>query len=305
MPTALNPEPYIHALQTCCPDLAIQSYAAINDGWDSFVLAVNNNLIFRFPRTSDGEATLRREIALLPVLGPTLPLAIPRFSYIHQADASYPHLFVGYPLIAGEPLPTSFGLEQQSAVAKQLGGFLTALHRFPVERAVEQGVLRRDFAGWQAEYQSFHQRAVQEITMPLLTASERAAVERLWADFFSGLGQQPFTPTLCHNDLDRKHIIFNAQSGRVSGVIDWGDVVVRDPAADFTGLRGGVSDGFARQVLAAYDGLVDPYFWARSRFYADVGAFHEIQYGVLNGDQGHIESGLALLRRVLANAAAA
>lgn len=48
--------------------------------------------------------------------------------------------------------------------------------------------------------------------------------------FFEG------APKLVHNDLWAEHILVDPRSGSVSGIIDWGDAVISDPAVDFASV---------------------------------------------------------------------
>ncbi|HYT27741.1 MAG TPA: hypothetical protein VEL72_01885, partial [Ktedonobacteraceae bacterium] len=72
------------------PQVEISTARPITRGWDSFVLEVNGELIFRFPMRDDVIPYLEKELGLLPVLEPTLSTPIPHFDYIGHGDASYP-----------------------------------------------------------------------------------------------------------------------------------------------------------------------------------------------------------------------
>src|SRR6266581_4484040 len=78
------------------PPIAVQTALPITRGWDSFVLEVNGELIFRFPMRDDVVAYLQKELHLLPVLEQALSTPIPHFEYIGHGDANYPYMFVGY-----------------------------------------------------------------------------------------------------------------------------------------------------------------------------------------------------------------
>ncbi len=58
----------ITLIQRNFPQVAVQTALPITRGWDSFVLEVNGELIFRFPMRDDVVAYLQKEIHLLPVL---------------------------------------------------------------------------------------------------------------------------------------------------------------------------------------------------------------------------------------------
>ena len=58
----------IALIQRNFPQVAIQTVHPITRGWDSFVLEINDELIFRFPMRDDVIAYLEKEMGLLPVL---------------------------------------------------------------------------------------------------------------------------------------------------------------------------------------------------------------------------------------------
>jgi hypothetical protein len=82
--------------------LEARSLTEIGRGCDSVAYLVNGEWVFRFPAVPDAQATLRRELALLPALRPTLPLATPAFEHIGRADGEL--RFVGYRIVPGAPL---------------------------------------------------------------------------------------------------------------------------------------------------------------------------------------------------------
>src|SRR5207244_11717795 len=87
----------------------------IDDGYDFEVAIVDGDWVFRFPRRAGVEEALELEITLLPTLAPALPVDVPSFEHVSRNP-----LFVGYPLIRGEP----FVDEDADGVRK----FLEAVH---------------------------------------------------------------------------------------------------------------------------------------------------------------------------------
>ena len=57
---------------------------------------------------------------------------------------------------------------------------------------------------------------------------------------------------LIHNDLGTEHILLDQTSGKITGIIDWGDVALGDPAFDFSGLCVFAGDDFLQQGLESY-----------------------------------------------------
>ncbi len=257
----------VKLIQHNFPQVVIQTALPITRGWDSFVLEVNGELIFRFPMWEDVVAYLQKELRLLPVLEQALSTPIPHFDYIGHGDANYPYMFVGYRKLGGVALEDeSITPEQLAALAPALATFLSELHSFPVAQAVQVGVEEHTPMQWRERYRERY-ADLQERVFPLLNQELRAKSERLWEDFLDDRDSFVFQPVLIHCDLACEHIFCDPVRGLLTGVIDWGDATIGDPALDFVGLHDGCGRAFTERVLAGYQGMVDVAFWRRRDFY--------------------------------------
>ena len=72
----------------------------------------------------------------------------------------------------------------------------------------------------------------------------------------------------------------HAHRGEISGIIDWGDTAIGDPAIDFTGLLASYGKDFVERVLSRYRGRVDASFRDRCNF-------------MLGGNPTYCDQGLA------------
>ncbi len=274
------------------PQLAVQTTLPITRGWDSFVLEVNGELMFRFPIREDAVEYLQKEIRLLPALEQTLSTPIPHFDYIGYGDENYPFMFVGYRKLDGLALEdVSITLEQLAALAPALATFLNELHRFPVTRAVQAGVQENTPEQWCERYRERY-TDLQVRVFPMLDMELRAKSEQLWEDFLNNEVIFAFQPVLIHCDLACEHIFCDPVRGVLTGVIDWGDATIGDPALDFVGLHLGRGREFTELVLACYKGTVDAAFWKRVDFYLCYGPFSELLYGAYTNSEKFIAKGI-------------
>jgi aminoglycoside phosphotransferase (APT) family kinase protein len=148
------------------PDLRIESISFLGEGWANQLCLVNKTLIFRFPLDSNSERQLLREIRLLPVLSPELPLPIPEYNYIVLSSEKYPFAFVGYERIPGESIPQpSHTLRQATWWRAQAGVFLTALHRIPIQ-STSSGVGRLCHCSSVARGSGGEARALRTVCVP-------------------------------------------------------------------------------------------------------------------------------------------
>jgi len=300
--------PFIQTIETRFPQIQVRTAVPIQAGWSSFVLEVNAEYMFRFPRRPEIVPGLLKESALLPELAGALSVAVPRFEYIwlpEEGGRSEPSLqpvnqvdaqsFVGYRKISGEALHVDI---VTPALIAHLAAVLGELHAFPVSRAAELGIPGGSAADWRQEYQETYDW-VQRLVCPLLSQAEQDRVTAGWEAFLDGDAHFRFRPALVHRDLGPEHILCDPAAGRVNGIIDWEDASIGDPAIDFTGLLMDCGADFARQVLARYPGPVDETLWARAEFYAWIGPVYEIRFGLESEQQEHLENGLEEMKQTL------
>ena len=278
------------------PQVAVQTVLPITRGWDSFVLEVNGELIFRFPMREDVIKYLQKEMRLLPLLEQALSTPIPHFDYLGHGDANYPFMFVGYRKLEGVALEdVSITPEQLTALAPALATFLNELHSFPVAQAIQAGVQGHTPEQWRERYQELY-KDLQVRVFSLLDRELRAKSAQLWEDYLDNETIFTFQSVLIHCDLGCEHIFCDPVSGVLTGIIDWGDATIGDPAMDFVGLHNGCGREFTEHVLARYKGTIDAAFWKRVDFYLCYGPFSELLYGAYSGSEKFIAKGIVGLR---------
>ena len=230
---------------------------------------------------------MEREIALLPELTPALPVAVPRFELVARNGL----VAVGYPKIAGSPARS----DADERTGQDLGRFLTALHRFPVERARALGVPCFDAPAWREHFGALCSDFRRRV-FPLLLPAERERADA----FLSRVTELDFVPVLTHSDLGPEHVLCLA--GRVVGVIDWSDARVGDAALDLAWCLNGTPPAVGDAVSSAYG--VDLGLRERSLFYHRLGPWYEVTYGLDKGDERFVASGLHGVRARLPEEAA-
>src|SRR6266702_3945229 len=261
------------------PSLEFREVRIIEDGWDSLVLDLDNAWILRFPRRPEVADWLDREIALLPELAAKLPVTVPQFDLIARNSGAC----VAYRKIAGTP-PTT-GVSKRTG--QDVGGFLSALHRFPVERARALGVSCFDPMAWRDRYRGRCAEFRQDV-FPLLEPAERERADGV----FGRVEELDFSPALIHGDLGPAHVL--CRSGRVVGVIDWSDACVGDPALDLAWCLNGSASEVARGVASIYH--ADAATRVRAATYHQLGPWYEVVYGLKTGQERLVDSGMEGVR---------
>jgi len=216
------------------PELAGLPVRAFDAGWDNAVLAVGERWLFRFVHREIALDGSRRELAVLGSVG-ELPLPVPRPRFIGRPSPDVPWPFWGAEGLPGVGLAESgLPVERRGAVAAGLGGFLRALHDparldevgdLPVDPMGRGDPARQAARAEQrlATLAAEGPQPVRDRAAELLTRS--APLRRAAAGLDPGDGR-----VLVHGDLHARHVLVDGE--RPSGVIDWGDTAVGDPAVD-------------------------------------------------------------------------
>ncbi len=291
---AIDTDVYRQLIENAFPEVKVRELSFLGAGWDSVTVLVNGELVFRFPQRDDVARTLEVERCLLPRLAALLPLPIPHFDLVGGPFPGYPWHFVGYHALPGRPmaeLPAACVHPDQ--VGPALGPFLRALHDAPVELAERCGAPCYTPDSW-VEH---HWRLAQEI-LPLVERSLGATRARRFLDLWEAYRRDPryrqFTPAIVHADLNPDHVLLDPATGEVTGIIDFGDVCVGDPAIDFAGLP----DDIVEAMLATY-GRHDPTLLYRRQALIRAIPLHAVHFGATFGDEAIVSAGLDELSREL------
>ncbi len=271
----------------------VRSHRMLLEGWDNVVILTNGSHVFRFTRRPDASEQLRKEAQLLPTLSGYLTLRVPAPEYFWM-DGDPPH-FMGYRAIPGEQLRAGHMPDSsRGRYSSSLAVFLTQLQGVPLG---EVGDLVPRYTGgdWRGLYMGLREE-VEKLVAPRLPPG---TASRLLGDF-DGYLEEPsnfrFSPRLIHRDLSSDHILHDPATENLTGVIDWGDGCIGDPAFDITGLLADYGLAFAEAMAAAKGDPAE--YLERAGFYARNIGVHQALHGLNVGDGAHVETGLRRLELV-------
>jgi aminoglycoside phosphotransferase (APT) family kinase protein len=178
--------------------------------------------VVRFPLTQEARRTLRRELALLPELAQTLPVAVPRPE--HVAEVRGQLAFSAHRLLEGEPLSdaTLAALlpAHRERALDELAALLDCIHHFPLQRARAAGV---SFELYKGAYHETQHRLQLELD-GILSVDDLDAIARQRSAFECAQRECSSSPALLHADIKPAHLLHNPASGALTGLLDWGDV---------------------------------------------------------------------------------
>jgi aminoglycoside phosphotransferase (APT) family kinase protein len=268
-------------------------------GSGDFTLAFRqNHQVIRVARHTEAAEALKREACVLAKSADRLPLPVPR--PVYYAVPGCPP-FTVHDEIVGEILTReeweNLPSGARERAASELAAFMKALHSLPVELGLACGLpkiglpefarsLRRKIAG------SIHGRLDRQTQARLAEALETWSLP-------SPFENQP--SALLHCDLGPGHVLYDSQTGRLRGVIDFGDLAIGDPARDFIYIYEDFGPMILEEVLARYGGNDDSLTRSGIRKWYLLEATSWTVEMFRLGRHSEIEHGLAEIRRELAD----
>jgi len=285
----LSLEAATHLIERQFPVLAPARLELLGAGWDNAAFLVNERFVFRFPRRQVAVELIEREVRILPLLAPHLPLPIPVPTFVGAPADGYPYPFAGYPRLPGTTacLPV-WSEEERARNAVPLARFLAALHRIPVSDETRAWAPGKE-AGRPMSPLRDRLRALAPAlggieVEGLADRADRLAVTPAWAG----------PPCWVHGDLYPRHLLVDDQR-RLCGVIDWGDAHLGHPAIDLM-----VAFCFlpptARGAFRSDYGPIDAATWDRAQCHALHYGVSLIEWGTDIGDAAIRAAGEYALR---------
>ena len=281
------------------PRLRGATVEPLTEGWDNTVHLVEGRWVFRFPRRAVALAGVEREIAVLPRLAARLPLPVPVPEFVGTPSTTYPWPFWGARLLPGRELPeTALPDARREPAARSVGAFLRALHD-PDQVVAVGGELpvdpmRRGDPGWRAPRARV---IVDRLARRGLGQPHR--VLRQFLDDAERLSPSTEPPVVVHGDLHVRHLLVD-DAGRATGVIDWGDLCLGDPAVDLSLAYAGFA-GPARAALFAEYGAVPWHREVTARVLAVFLSAALAEYAASDGRPRLLREALVGLQRAVAD----
>ncbi len=240
-------------LDTQASHLADRPVRVVANGWDNVIARLGDDLCVRLPRRAAAAQLVLNEQRCLPLLAPALPLATPVPLFAGQPDDTFAWHWSVCPWFPGD---TAAATPPQPAAdaATALAGFVVALHTPAPADAPENPFRGGPLAG----RTELMQRRLATVGHLL-----PAGTGELW----ERLRQAPVwdaAPTWLHGDLHPANLL--VRDGRLTAVIDFGDVTAGDPANDLA-IAWMLFDGPARGRFFAAAGT-DPATVQRSAAWA-------------------------------------
>jgi len=269
---------YEERIRQLAPELSLSSVTINREGLLNDVVIVNGELVFRFPKHEYSFKHLQDEIRILRLLQNYITLDIPTPLY-ESADC------LAYRLIPGETLRRDLLMrlpeDDQQAIANQLAQFLKELHGVPIEQIAEVPMADAlmKYEGWVNAYQR-----IREKVFPLLLPHLRDSVTEHFEPHLADRSNFQYELKMVDTDIPPYHIMFDRQTKRINGIIDFGCAGLGDPAIDIGIIIYNYGESFTDRLYRVYPEAET--YLKRARFYAGA---HEVRWlltGIERNDPG-------------------
>lgn len=270
------------------PEFSNCSFKADNTGWDNFVIKIDDEFIFRFPKRESSFRTIEMEDEILKQLNAVLPsnIKVPNFIY-KNLSTDYP--FVGYKMIKGEflsqELYDNMSEDKKIKFINNMMIFINILHGFDINNAgldVIDGV-----QNYKTRYNEFKEKCFDSFDEEL-----REKTNKIFNDYLNDEKMQEYRKTVIHGDLSTDHIIVTEDG---IGIIDFGDVRVFDNAYDIQWLYM-LDKEMLDQAIKQYDYKIDNYFYKRIEFYTSIIPYYGVVYALETNNKEMLEKEIKKIR---------
>jgi aminoglycoside 2''-phosphotransferase len=291
----------LDVVEACFPDIVKPRIRFHYHGTYNVYL-VEEKYVFRFPSVilpkDEQQKLVRRESSLLEKLRSHISYEIPSPEFVDtESDTPY----MGYRIIPGISLSRVYDSsndKQKRFMGEQVGEFLSQLHTIDGRNL---GIGKDGFYRPEESLSEFQEifTQVEDVVFPRLSESEVEWTEKLFYDFLDTEENFEFEPVLIHGDFDTSNILVDPKTCSVTGIIDFEETQVYDPAADFIFLSEGVE--FLTSLLNAYSGKIDSRLGERVIFRFGRQPLLYILWGNENSLEPMVAYGYAALREVKEN----
>lgn len=218
----------IATLRRVLTDGAARPLRLVGTGFSTVVVG-DEEIVCRVPVNHEAARAQSRLVRLLPLIAPHLSMPIP--APLHELPAS-----VGLPFgalvmrrLPGKTLAVSC---TSTTVAETLTDLLIALHELSIPRTPATLLLRHDRDDADRDIWATALPAFQSVA----SSDERRAAARWWDAYDTDPVRRDFQPAIVHGDFWHENMLVDASGDRVTGILDWENCGIGDPAMDLASL---------------------------------------------------------------------
>jgi len=285
-----------YILEHSIAGLNVDEIKLIGNGNDSFAYEVNSNVIFKFPRHEKANSNLIKEAKILRFLEGKLSIPIPKVLCECSPNNLFKYCFVGLSKISGVPLSKeiydSLSDIEKDKLARQMAEFLKQLHNQIYTEYNEDNMEK-----FKIDY-----LRLKDLIYDRLDSSSREKIDIMYRKIFSNQDFLNQRNGLIHNDFSCGNILFDLESKKISGIIDFGDSCVSDIDNDFYCLLEESDEELGREFglkVLEYYGYKDiNKILRKSDFHEFYWMIEEILYGYEYKNPEWIKEGIESIKKL-------
>ena len=259
------------------------SLSLVGEGDNGAVLTDGTGIAYKFPKHRAALVQLRREVTAMDGIRASLTFSVPEYIEV-SLDKPVGEAYCSYKLLRGERLTREIYARHREALAKQLLRLQDEIHGMDPSGITNAPT---DFA---AMYQE-----IQKLLYPFLSDGPKEVIDARFQEYLrKQIGNFDGT-CVVHGDFGASNILCNRETGCITGVIDWAEIAVDDPAIDYSALTCPMSIPECREDLMALRPSLSEVF-ERSGFIQFTFPLQEALHGIHNHDPEALQSGLEVIQ---------
>ncbi|MFF1817667.1 aminoglycoside phosphotransferase family protein [Kribbella sp. NPDC058245] len=227
------------------------------EGWDNRTYRLGSELTVRLPTAASYVAAIDKEHHWLPILAPSLPVAIPEAVAKGEPGHGYPHPWAVRRWLDGSTASVQT-VSDLDGFARAIADFILALQQCDATG----GPLAGAHSFYRGAPPAHYHSETLEALAALKDRINADLAREVWDAALASSWDRP--PVWFHGDIAHGNLL--VQDGRLSAVIDFGTSGVGDPACDlviaYTFFTGSSREAFRAAVQQDAD------TWARARGWA-------------------------------------
>ena len=255
--------------------------------------ATGTRWVVRAPRRPAAGAALEAEQGLLTALGRAREASLISFEVPQPRGSALlgdeEGRVIVYTEVRGAPVVLA-AVQPGPGLAASIGGALAQIHELPVALIEDQGL-----PVYTAE--EYRERRLAELDAGIQTGLIPPRLADRWERQLENVSWWRFEPTVVHGDMGEHQLL--AVEGEVTGIVDWMDARVADPADDLGWLAAAAGQDVLDSVFEAYTvgrrELRDPHLLDRARLASELALLRWLMYGVRTDNADVIADGEGMM----------
>lgn len=281
------------------------------EGWNNRIYQIGDEYMLKIPLNRKNEKQLDLEVQVSGFLQGRISVRVPSFvHYGRMEDGNFAAL---YRRLDGSNITNKeYGRQEDRIKPEDLGedgkmeffGEISQISMEILSITMEQmpNVARKDGSALIKQYMDMLQLAREDI----FSSIDRNTGIRIEEYFKDVLKPEmfSFTPCFIHGDLGGWNILYEMKTMKISGLLDWGNASLSDPALDYSELVYDYGNEFSSiflKYMREFGMKPDSGFLKRSDFYVRISGIIDALYGMESENDAYLKHGLNEIERRFGN----